>query len=277
MNNDSLVDLIESETNYLRARSKRSKRVLEAMRKVDRGAFLPDVPVECFFFEPNIVKKLRDQLLSGSTTNSKESTEEQLVNLATGAVKLLINARTLTVSLRALAYNNIPLPIGYEQTCSQPSMVAFMCDELELQPGMKVLEVGTGCGYHAAIASELVSPGGKVVSIEIIPELHKFAKENLIAYFGEREFHNRFKLICGDGSMGAPEEGPFDRIYLTAGVEQDRFKPEVLAEQLSYEGGMLLFPEAEGKLILQCYSSGKKVEEREFTGVRFVALKGENT
>ena len=134
---------------------------------------------------------------------------------------------------RPVAYADRPLPIGYGQTISAPHMVAIMVEELNPQPGDKILEIGTGSGYHAAIVSRLVLPGGEVISIERIPELANFAISNL-----KRAGIRNVRVVVGDGTLGYPPESPYDRIYVTAASPT---LPPPLLEQLKV-GGLLLIP-----------------------------------
>jgi protein-L-isoaspartate(D-aspartate) O-methyltransferase len=173
-------------------------------------------------------------------------------------------------------YDDRPVSIGYEQTCSQPSMVAFMCDILELKRGMRVLEIGTGCGYHAAVTSHRIGPSGFLTTLEFIPALADVAKENLRKHFG-LGLDERLEAVRGDGSVGYGPNSPYDRIYLTAGVSLKSFDRSVLAEQLNPEGGMLLFPEEVGSLFRQKYKKGKKVSEDFYENVWFVPLCGKNS
>lgn len=167
-------------------------------------------------------------------------------------------------------YDDDPVPIGHYQTCSQPSMVAAMATMLEPAPGMKVLEVGTGCGYSAAVAAQLIAPDGELISIEIIPELTEFARRNLERAGLIENVH----LITGDGSVGLPEEAPFDRIYLTAGAGR-KFDDSILTKQLK-GGGILIYPESYGAMHIA--RKGPKGTHRESVGgVGFVFLRGENS
>lgn len=132
------------------------------------------------------------------------------------------------------AYVDTPLPIGHGQTISAPHMVAIMLEELDLCPGQRVLEVGAGSGYHAALCAELVQPGGKVYTIERIAELVEFARKN-IAKAGYTEL---VEVIEGDGSKGFPEKAPFERIFVACGAPD---VPQPLFEQLA-DGGIMLVP-----------------------------------
>lgn len=132
--------------------------------------------------------------------------------------------------LQGSAYSDEPLPIGNGQTISQPYVVAFMTEQLDLEPSHKVLEIGTGSGYQAAVLAELAAD---IFSIEIVPELGERAGQTL-AEQGSENVHVR----VGNGYLGWPEEAPFDRILLTAAP---RKLPEALVDQLK-RGGRLVAP-----------------------------------
>lgn len=128
------------------------------------------------------------------------------------------------------AYNDYPLPIGEDQTISQPYIVALMTEALELQAGDRVLEIGTGSGYQAAVLAELAA---KVYSIDRLASLAEKARQ-VLAELG----YTNFQLRVGDGTQGWPEEAPFDAILVTAGAPQ---VPRPLVEQLAL-GGRLVVP-----------------------------------
>jgi protein-L-isoaspartate(D-aspartate) O-methyltransferase len=131
---------------------------------------------------------------------------------------------------QARAYDDHPLPIGHGQTISQPYIVAFMSQALRVQPDHKVLEIGTGSGYQAAVLAELAK---EVYSIEIVQPLGERARSTLAA-LGYRNIHVRI----GDGYLGWPEEAPFDRIIVTAAPVE---VPAALVEQLEV-GGLMAIP-----------------------------------
>ncbi|MFC1474471.1 protein-L-isoaspartate O-methyltransferase [bacterium] len=167
-------------------------------------------------------------------------------------------------------YEDSPVRISGGQTCSQPSMVAAMATLLRLEPGMKVLEVGTGCGYSAAATAPLLEPGGTLYTIEILPELTADA-EAILEKLGRGK---NIRFIVGDGSVGLPDEAPFHRIYLTAGVGR-KFNEDVLLGQLK-PGGILLYPEAYGQM--HFVKKTKRGPESQILGsVGFVHLKGDNS
>lgn len=148
--------------------------------------------------------------------------------------------------LREYAYVDTPLPIGKGQTISAIHMVALMTEELDPQPGDRVLEVGTGSGYHAAVLAEIVavqdtSKRGHVYTIERIPELAEFARRNL----EKAGYAEHVTVIVGDGTLGHPERAPYDRIIVTAAAPK---VPEPLLEQLA-DGGRMVIPV--GDLYLQ--------------------------
>ncbi len=126
------------------------------------------------------------------------------------------------------AYEDIPLPIAFGQTISQPFTVAFMTEALEPKSGQKILEIGTGSGYQAAILAKIVGKKGKVITIERIPELAEFAKENLKKYN-----ITNVEIVIGDGSLGFEKEAPYDRIIVTGAFPQI---PNHLLSQLKEEG-----------------------------------------
>lgn len=166
------------------------------------------------------------------------------------------------------AYVDTPLPIGYGQTISAPHMVAIMCELLELQEGDKVLEIGTGCGYHAAVVAEIVGKRGRVISIEYIPELAEMAKTNLSALG-----YDNVMVVVGDGSKGYEPEAPYDKIYVTASAPDI---PQPLIEQLK-AGGKMVIPVGDSVqwlMIVEKDESGK-VRKKNWGSVRFVPLRGE--
>lgn len=168
-------------------------------------------------------------------------------------------------SRRDVAYRDTPLPIGEGQTISAPHMVALMAELLDLSPGQKVLEIGTGCGYHAAVTAELVGPEN-VYSVEYHEQLAETARKSL-----ETAGYSAVSVRVGDGRRGWPEFAPYDRAYLTcAGPD---FPPAVV-EQVR-PGGLLLGPLGNGTQILVRARVGEAdIASREQHGnVRFVPLK----
>jgi protein-L-isoaspartate(D-aspartate) O-methyltransferase len=134
--------------------------------------------------------------------------------------------------LRETAYEDRPLPIGFGQTVSAPHMVAMMTSALQLKEGDKVLEVGTGVGYHAAISKGVVGETGRVISVEFLPELVQLARKNLKTAKIKVEVHE------ADGFSGWAKEAPYDAVYVTCAIPD---VPDALIEQLK-EGGHFVAP-----------------------------------
>lgn len=166
--------------------------------------------------------------------------------------------------LQEHTYDDRPLPIGKSQTISQPYIVAYMAQALQLEPDDKVLEIGTGCGYNAAVLSHLAK---QVYSIEIIEWLADLAKKNL----AKTDIDN-IETRYGDGYEGWPEEAPFDAIELTAAPPKI---PESLKKQLKI-GGRLLAPvgKMEQALMLVERLSENEFKETKLLLVRFVPMTG---
>ena len=145
------------------------------------------------------------------------------------AVQKVEREKFVPEKYRDLAYSDNPLPIGHQQTISQPYIVAYMTEHLQVSKSHNVLEIGTGSGYQAAILAELAH---HVFTIEIIPELAESAEKVLM----ELGYEN-ITVRTGDGYKGWPEEAPFDRIMVTAAPNEI---PEKLVEQLAPNGRMIL-------------------------------------
>lgn len=168
-------------------------------------------------------------------------------------------------SFKSESYYDMPLPLGLGQTISAPHMVAIMCEILDLQEGMTVLEVGGGSGYHAAVMAYLVGPKGHIYSMERIPELVVKARENI-----SKVGVTNVTMIEGDGSIGLPEHAPYDRISVAATAPH---VPEPLKQQLRV-GGKMVIPVGIGyqELVLVIRKNGFVTEEK--MGVAFVPLIG---
>jgi protein-L-isoaspartate(D-aspartate) O-methyltransferase len=165
---------------------------------------------------------------------------------------------------RAQAYDDYPLPIGFDQTISQPYIVALMTSLLELKGGEKVLEIGTGSGYQAAVLSRIA---GRVYTIEILPGLAERARQELAA-LGYDNVESR----VGDGWAGWPENAPYDGILVTAAPPR---VPEPLLQQLKV-GGRLVIPVGSFFQDLLVYTRTEKgFEKRNVIPVRFVPMTGE--
>jgi len=174
------------------------------------------------------------------------------------------------------AYIDSPLSIGLGQTISAPHMNAMMCELLELKEGDKVLEVGTGSGYHAALCAEIVAPEdsqnpGHVYTLERHLKLADSARDSLInAGYGDS-----VTVIHGDGTLGYPQEAPYDKVLVTA--SSPKKVPPPLKEQLN-NGGILCIPAGSKEWGQDLYIITKKENKfgaKKITGVRFVPLIGE--
>lgn len=169
-------------------------------------------------------------------------------------------------SVRHLAYTDRPLPIGHRQTISQPFIVAFMTEQLHPEPTDRVLEIGTGSGYQAAVLAHLVD---QVYTIEIVEPLAHRATSDL-----KRLGYKNIEVRAGDGYLGWPEAAPFDAIIVTCAPENI---PTPLVEQLA-EGGRMIIPVGPDggvqELVLLEKRDGK-MKKREVMAVRFVPMTGQ--
>ena len=171
----------------------------------------------------------------------------------------------LPEDLKNLAELNEALPIGFGQTISQPLVVAFMLELLEPTEGEKILDVGSGSGWTTALLAEIVGPKGKVIAIEVVPELKEFGEKNVGKYnFIERGV---VEFICADASKGHLSEAPFDKILASASA---RILPRSWKEQLKI-GGKIVTP-IENSIWLFNKKSETKFEELEHPGFVFVPL-----
>ena len=172
--------------------------------------------------------------------------------------------RFVPASQAAAAYRNHPLPIGSGQTISQPYIVALSTDLIAPQAGQRVLEIGTGSGYQAAILAEIVS---KVYSMELVPSLGKEAAERLTTLG-----YANVEVRIGDGYAGWPEQAPFDGIVVTAAAPR---VPQALVDQLK-PGGRMVIPVGAShgaqELLLLVKRADGSVEKKSVLSVRFVPL-----
>lgn len=170
------------------------------------------------------------------------------------------------------AYIDSPLSIGEGQTISAPHMNAMMCEYLDLKEGQKVLEIGTGSGYHAALLSHCVGDSGFVYTVERIPSLAKSSSEK----YQKFNFTN-VQVIHSDGTLGYSEKAPYDRILVTAAAPKI---PDELMKQLSPDGGILCIPVAAGfsygQNLLVITKNGDKIDKKNVCSVVFVPLIGKD-
>ncbi len=211
-------------------------------------------------------KKLVDGLI-----NRKILTKPEVIK----AMLKVPREKFLRIKARSSAYMDTPLSIGSGQTISAPHMNAMMCEYLELKEGDKVLEIGTGSGYHAALCAELVAPEnsenpGHVYSIERHEKLVERAKISII----ETSYNDSITVIHGDGTLGYPEAAPYDKILVTAASPEK--VPPPLKGQLK-NGGILCIPAGSKSFTQNLYivtKEGDEFKSKKITGVRFVPLIG---
>ena len=183
------------------------------------------------------------------------------------AFRAVPRERFVTSDQQGAAYDDTPLPIPMGQTISAPSMIAIMLEEADLRPGLKVLDVGTGSGYNAALLAALVG-AENVVSIERHADLLDFARANLAAA------GYAVRLVVGDGTLGYAPEAPYDRIVVTAGA------PRIAKSWISQTriGGRIVAPIGRTTfsqtLVIATKTAADKVVTREGTGCAFVPLVG---
>lgn len=216
-------------------------------------------------------KKAIDNLVS-RLRNSGYLTSNEMER----ALRLVPREEFVHPSNREHAYRDTPLSIGHGQTISAPHMCVIMCEAMNLKPGHKILEIGAGSGYHAALCAELVAPKGTttpghVYTIEIVESLISFARSNL-----ERTgYGERVTLTHGDGGNGLPEEAPFDRILVAAAAPD---VPQPLIDQLA-KGGIMLIPVGSRgffqDLLMIIKDDKGNISRRNWGGVAFVPLTGE--
>ena len=171
----------------------------------------------------------------------------------------------LPEDIKNLAELNEALPIGYGQTISQPLVVAFMIEQLEPKEGDKILDVGSGSGWTTALLAEIVGEKGKIIAIDIVPELVEFGKNNIAKYnFIEK---GRAHFFWANGSKGYSKEAPFDRILVSAAARE---LSSAWKEQLKI-GGRIVTPIG-SSIWLFVKKSEKDFEEIEYPGFAFVPL-----
>jgi protein-L-isoaspartate(D-aspartate) O-methyltransferase len=209
--------------------------------------------------------------VSDFTSQRQHMVQQQLVTRGINDARVLAamakvpREEFVTPESRAASYEDGPLPIGYGQTISQPYIVAFMTEQLRPKPSDRVLEVGTGSGYQAAILADLVS---EVYSIEIVEPLTKNAEATL-----QRLGYKNVHLKIGDGYQGWPEVGPFDAIIVTCAPDK---VPQALVDQLK-DGGRMVIPVG-ARFAQQLYLLEKKdgqLKQSATLPVRFVPMTSE--
>ena len=167
--------------------------------------------------------------------------------------------------IKDLAEINEALPIGYGQTISQPLVVAFMLELLQLKPGDKILDIGSGSGWTSALLAEIVGGKGRVVALEIIPELKEFGEKNVSKYNFIK--NGVVEFVCADGSKGYEKEAPYDKILVSASAEE---VPAAWKEQLKIGGRIVASIKDTIRSVVK--KSADQFEETTYPGFVFVPL-----
>lgn len=203
-------------------------------------------------------RMLVDRLVAGGYLKT-----EQVID----ALLKVLRHRFIPDGVKHRSYVDTPLPIGWNQTISAPHMVALMTEALDVQRGQRILEVGAGSGYQAAVLAEIIGKGGRVYSVERVPELVDYARRNL-----ESCDYGNVDVRLSDGTVGLSSEAPFDRIIVTAGAPRI---PGALVDQLD-DPGRLLIPVGDRlHQNLMCVNKKRgKVSTRSLGGCVFVPLIG---
>jgi protein-L-isoaspartate(D-aspartate) O-methyltransferase len=201
----------------------------------------------------------REELIDRLETHGRVTDEATL-----DALRAVPRHEFVPESKRRSAYEDRPLPIGEGQTISAPHMVGIMTDLLDLEPGDDVLEIGTGCGYHAAVTAEVVG-ADHVYSVEYQESLARDARRRL-----DELGYGDVSVRTGDGKEGWPENAPYDRAYLTCAAPDF---PDAVVEQVR-PGGLLLAPIGTGRqtLIRARRRADGSLDREDHGGVRFVEL-----
>lgn len=223
-----------------------------------------------FTFCPNVEadnSELQQEYRTKRSTMVEEQIEARGISnpAILDALKSVPRHRFVPGKYETYAYQDSPLPIGYGQTISQPFIVAYMTEIIDPQPGDKILELGTGSGYQAAILAQIVD---QVYSIEIIPQLAQ-RNARLLEQLGYANIHSK----QGDGYFGWPEQAPFDAIVVTAAAP---YIPPPLLEQLKLGGKMVIpvgTPFRTQNLLLVEKSFSGEIRTRNLLPVRFVPLR----
>lgn len=172
-------------------------------------------------------------------------------------------------SNRRVAINDKPVAIGDNQTISAPHMVAILLDRADLQPGHRCLEIGAGSAWLAVLAGELVGDEGRVVGVEIVPDLVELGRENVVQAGADN-----VEIVMGDGGIGCPEKAPYDRIIVSAAAPE---VPGPLLDQLRLDGSMVIPVGTRNyQQLLRITKTAEGTEREELGGCAFVPLIGEH-
>ncbi len=230
--------------------------------RITSGQPAPNDPSKPIEQDTPEAKRLRARLVRQIEIFDKPWGDGQWDGRVLAAMRRVPRHLFMPGSSTVAAYQDVPQPIGHGQTISQPTIVALMTNALKLSGHERVLEIGTGSGYQAAVLSVLVR---QVLSIEIVAPLGRSARKRL-AELG----HNNVTVRIGDGYRGWPEKAPFDRVILTAAPPQ---MPSALVDQLK-DGGIIVAPvgEAERQVLVRWTKRGGKLLKQRLGAVRFVPM-----
>jgi len=228
----------------------------------------------CVFHSGALLEKTDWEKLIDSLTRQDILRSPKIIK----AMRTIPRLRFLTPDTQDHSATDTPLPIGYGQTISAPHMVAIMNEALQLETGQKILEVGAGSGWHAAIIAEIITPKeaprsewGHIYTLEINQNLADTAKKNIM----NTGYGDRVTIIVADGSKGYPGKAPYDRIFVAAAAPD---VPRPLLDQLK-PGGIMLIPVGSMSLFQTLLKITKgidgKIKEESLGGVAFVPLIGE--
>lgn len=205
----------------------------------------------------------------------RSQTQNPTIKLALLAVD---RAKFVPAKLLGEAYADYPLPIGFGQTISQPSTVVFMLEQLQAKSGQQILEVGSGCGWVSALLAYIVGDKGRVIGVDVIPELVVLARENIqrvIATSGKAEGeaisqdYKNLQFVVGDGNLGYAPASPYDRIIVSAGAKTI---PKKLLQQLKDTGRAVIPVGKDTQDILVIVRQGDKFNQTKYPGFVFVPL-----
>ncbi len=182
-----------------------------------------------------------------------------------GAFRKVKRGDFLPDDKKDLAELNEALPIGFSQTISQPLTVAFMLELLQPKADDKILDIGSGSGWTSALLSEIVGENGRIIAVEIVPELKKIGEKNAQNY----NKNKTAEFILGDGSKGFKKQAPYDKILVSASIDE-KIIPKAWKEQLKI-GGRIVCP-IENSIWLFVKKTENDFEEKEYPGFIFVPL-----
>ena len=249
------------------------EKVFEALLKVDRADFAGEGVLDAMIIGADnylALTAVHNRIVDVEDGGLVDNLNSNAVDYISAVEKLLMEVRQVKIPMITLAYNDLVIQLGHGQTCTQPSVNCILLDASGLEEEMNILEIGTGSGYFAALAAEMLGEKGFVTTMERIPELIDPAHANLRKHFGDN-YARRVHIIGGNGKNGYFPHAPYDRIILTAGVDIETFDKKPFIEQLK-PNASLIYPEQKGYLYSEKYKSGVMVDQKIHGRVMFVPL-----